>query len=102
MKPAGSNQRICAHRRGETRRGADASFRVMQGRGVAVTMGATTMRANNGTKPDKLIKPSVTDQILRFCASGRFGVREAIAAATTPRKTKKAPRQQDTKDEQTG
>ncbi|MCS6927760.1 MAG: hypothetical protein NZ578_17855 [Candidatus Binatia bacterium] len=69
---------------------------------MAVTMGATIMRAHNGTKSDKLIKPSVTDQILRFCASGRFGVREAIAAATTPRKTKKAPRQQDTQGQQTG
>lgn len=28
---------------------------------------------------------SLTDQILRFCASGRFGVREAISAATMSR-----------------
>jgi hypothetical protein len=26
-------------------------------------------------------KDSLTDQILKFCASGEFGVREAIAAA---------------------
>lgn len=26
-------------------------------------------------------KDSLTDQILKFCASGQFGVREAIAAA---------------------
>lgn len=26
-------------------------------------------------------KDSLTDQILKFCASGHFGVREAIAAA---------------------
>lgn len=28
---------------------------------------------------------SLTDQILQFCASGRFGVREAIDAATASR-----------------
>jgi len=31
----------------------------------------------------KPAKRSLTDRILTFCASGRFGVREAIAAATT-------------------
>ena len=36
---------------------------------------------------------SLTDQILKFCASGRFGVREAVAAATTSRNT---PKQQST------
>ena len=36
------------------------------------------------TQKMKPTKASLTDQILSFCASGRFGVREAIAAATKP------------------
>ena len=36
------------------------------------------------TQRIKPAKTSLTDQILSFCASGRFGVREAIAAATQP------------------
>lgn len=36
------------------------------------------------TQKIKPTKASLTDQILSFCASGRFGVREAIAAATKP------------------
>ncbi len=41
------------------------------------------MRSNR-TQKMKPTKASLTDQILSFCASGRFGVREAIAAATKP------------------
>lgn len=67
-----------------------------------MAMGAKTMRTNNDAKPTKMIKLSVTDQILRFCASGRFGVREAIAAATTPRKTKKSPSRQEKEMQRTG
>ncbi len=37
------------------------------------------------TQKMKPTKASLTDQILSFCASGRFGVREAIAAATKPK-----------------
>jgi len=38
---------------------------------------------HSGTTADpKIQKPSLTDSILKLCASGRFGVREAIAAAT--------------------
>ena len=40
-----------------------------------------TMRSEIKAKP-KIPKPSLTDSILQLCASGRFGVREAIAAAT--------------------
>jgi hypothetical protein len=40
-----------------------------------------TMRSEMMTKP-KSRKLSLTDSILKLCASGRFGVREAIAAAT--------------------
>ena len=36
------------------------------------------------TQRIKPAKTSLTDQILSLCASGRFGVREAIAAATKP------------------
>lgn len=63
---------------------------------MTVEMGDRTMRSGTVVKPTKTVKPSVTDQILNFCASGRFGVREAIAAATTPKsKTKKHPLKQD-------
>jgi len=34
-----------------------------------------------GTSKAKSAKRSLTDQILALCASGHFGVREAIAAA---------------------
>jgi hypothetical protein len=34
-----------------------------------------------GTSKPKSTKRSLTDQILSLCASGHFGVREAIAAA---------------------
>lgn len=37
------------------------------------------------TQEIKRTKASLTDQILSFCASGHFGVREAIAAATQPK-----------------
>jgi hypothetical protein len=39
------------------------------------------MRTHTSAKP-KASKRSLTDSILTLCASGRFGVREAIAAAT--------------------
>ncbi len=41
------------------------------------------MRSNT-TQKIKPTKASLTDQILSFCESGRFGMREAIAAATKP------------------
>ena len=40
-----------------------------------------TMRSGT-TTDSKIQKPSLTDSILKLCASGQFGVREAIAAAT--------------------
>ena len=43
------------------------------------------MRANTASKP-KLPKRSLTDSILKLCASGRFGVREAIATAVDQQK----------------
>jgi hypothetical protein len=43
------------------------------------------MRTNAASKP-KLPKRSLTDSILRLCASGRFGVREAIATAVDRQK----------------
>ncbi len=101
MKPAGSNQRMSAQR-GEARRGADSSFRATQCGGMTVAMGAKTMRSGNDVKPNKTVKPSVTDQILHFCASGRFGVREAIAAATTPKRPKKSPSRQEEDVRRTG
>ena len=36
-------------------------------------------------------KDSLTDQILKFCASGQFGVREAIAAAKIDKEEMKEP-----------
>lgn len=36
---------------------------------------------SEGTGKPKSAKRSLTDRILALCASGRFGVREAIAAA---------------------
>jgi hypothetical protein len=47
------------------------------------------MRTNVASKP-KLPKRSLTDSILKLCASGRFGVREAIAAAVEQRKKTEA------------
>ena len=46
------------------------------------------MRTQAGS-PAQLTDPSLTDVILALCASGRFGVREAIAAAIRqePRRT---------------
>jgi hypothetical protein len=53
------------------------------------------MRSGTIEKPIKPVKLSKTDKILRFCASGRFGIREAIAAVTTPKeKVKKHPPKQ--------
>lgn len=43
------------------------------------------MRTHASSKP-KLPKRSLTDSILKLCASGRFGVREAIAEAVEQRK----------------
>jgi hypothetical protein len=43
------------------------------------------MRTNAASKL-KLPKRSLTDSILKLCASGRFGVREAIAVAVKQRK----------------
>jgi hypothetical protein len=43
------------------------------------------MRTHVAAKP-KLPKRSLTDSILKLCASGRFGVREAIATAVEQRK----------------
>jgi hypothetical protein len=45
------------------------------------------MRTGTTTKA-KLHKLSLTDWILTLCASGRFGVREAIATATRQRNRK--------------
>lgn len=42
------------------------------------------MRSGATSKP-KPAKHSFTDQILTLCASGRFGVREAIVEATARR-----------------
>jgi hypothetical protein len=39
-------------------------------------------------------KRSLTDRILTLCASGRFGVREAIAAAKQLGKSQESPTQQ--------
>jgi hypothetical protein len=49
------------------------------------------MRTDTMAKSAKPTKPSITEQILNYCASGRFGVREAIAAATTQRSETKRP-----------
>ncbi len=43
-------------------------------------------------------KDSLTDQILKFCASGRFGVREAIAAAKMRKKEMKESTQAQEKE----
>ncbi len=43
-------------------------------------------------------KDSLTDQILKFCASGRFGVREAIAAAKMRKKEMKESAQAQEKE----
>lgn len=48
------------------------------------------MRTHASSKP-KLPKRSLTDSILKLCASGRFGVREAIAEAVEQRKKIEAP-----------
>ena len=49
------------------------------GRGVVET-GGKTVQTEETSKP-RPVKRSLTDRILALCASGRFGVREAIAAA---------------------
>lgn len=48
------------------------------------------MRTHASSKP-KLPKRSLTDSILKLCASGRFGVREAIAEAVGQHKKIEAP-----------
>lgn len=55
------------------------------------------MRSGATSKP-KPAKHSFTDQILTLCASGRFGVREAIVEATKHRRKPEGQpaRQQDT------
>jgi hypothetical protein len=47
------------------------------------------MRSEITTKP-KIQQPSLTDTILKLCASGHYGVREAIATATRQDKKRKA------------
>jgi hypothetical protein len=49
------------------------------------------MRPEAMSKSTKPAKPSITDRILNFCASGRFGVREAIAAVTLQKNGHKKP-----------
>ena len=66
-----------------------------------------TMRSRT-TTDSKIQKPSLTDSILKLCASGRFGVREAIAAATDqqqpplPKASTKPARARESKDIQRG
>lgn len=72
----------------EKRRCADFSFRVTGGGGITVEMGVKTMRPG-ATSKSKTAKRSFTDRILTLCASGRFGVREAIAAVTKSEHTTK-------------
>jgi len=94
MTNSGHSKRMSAQR-GMERRRVDFSFRATSCGGVTVEMGNKTMRSGTIVKPTKSVKPSVTDRILTFCASGRFGVREAIAAVTTPRsKVKRQPAEQ--------
>jgi len=50
------------------------------------------MRTPSVTKV-KLSSHSLTDTILRLCASGRFGVREAIAAASQKKSQQKQEQQ---------
>jgi hypothetical protein len=47
------------------------------------------MRTNAASR-SKLLKHSLTDSILKLCASGRFGIREAIATAVEQRKRTEA------------
>ena len=48
------------------------------------------MRSETSQKPQPA-KTSLTDKILAFCGSGRFGVREAIAAAQTAEQEAEKP-----------
>jgi len=48
------------------------------------------MRSGATSKP-KSTKYSLADWILTLCASGRFGVREAVAAAIARRRKTKGP-----------
>jgi hypothetical protein len=95
MTQTGYNQRMHAQKGRGMRRRIDFSLGAARCGGVTVERGNKTMRSGTIEKPIKPVKPSVTDKILNFCASGRFGVREAIAAVTTPKeKMKKHPPQQ--------
>jgi len=66
-----------------------------------------TMRSRTATD-SKIQKPSLTDSILKLCASGQFGVREAIEAATDQQKSplpdapEKSPKTQENKNAQHG
>jgi hypothetical protein len=102
MIQTGFNQRMHVPRGRRTDRRTDSSLRAGCCGSVTVEMGEKAMRAGSVIKPTKTHKPTMTDRILTFCASGRFGVREAIAAVTAPKeKTKKqSPQAPDT--QQTG